>query len=401
MKSRITIKYDEIDEFVERLHSKVMELIHRYFTKEELEQLKQKARELREQIKHIPSLVIVARSRTRSARYCINERVVYLRREFSKFVEEITVKNTSMSNVWYRVGLALTDGSVLGPYIRFASTDKELCAILLKTYPRLYVRFGCIHVLPHEVKPMLYLRVKDPEVTTIVTCLRRGVVCFPNTYYEVAEFLSGLVDGDGTVNVRMDKDGWVHCSIYVRCSEHKLRPILQVLEKLKEMKYIDYTLGEIRENWRPSRYFRIRFSIEHMRKNCLLYLMELRHRRRNAKLRIIKGVGLSRDDLRKLLQERVRIYLVRRKCGKKYVIVRCVGLGQVEPFKELAVNLLKVPAERVHYYHSEKYRKYFAEFRASRHHVEWLERLQRLSIVFGLDDLARHVRQAIDFLGRD
>ncbi len=310
--------------------------------------------------------------------------------------ERIVVEDCSKRSLAYRIGLILADGYVADDAkIIFATTNYTLLAILLKSFGEVYVKgasTACVMVTG-EVKPVLSFHVLDRDAVRLMERVIGGEVPF-NSAIEFADFLSGLIDGDGTV------DGF-RSVIRLWCCEEKLRRFLHVLEEGKRRGYFDYVVrvDEVRDG---SKLLRVDFSVQSMRESCFLYLLELLHPEKSSALKRVRGTYLSRDSVARVLGhlnirfvEKVNPFTggVSRRIELRFTKYRDEAI-------EFLTQVLGIPRDRVRVRSLGSGRKCVA-VSVSRYHVDWCLKILKFLEKFNLRSRLEKLSEGVRLLSED
>ena len=174
-----------------------------------------------------------------------------------KGAPSVIVLNMVPSDAWYRLGLALGDGSLLGRGVLiFTTSSPDTLAAIIGSFRELKVylarvmrnpsgRLGCVFniVVRDEETANRFAGVKEGNVSQLVKELRK----VPGS---LAAFLAGVIDSDGII----DKDG-------IRVSLQQSDPVYLIVRRI----FRSVTYDEKR--------FTLRLSTEELRAMKLLSLL--------------------------------------------------------------------------------------------------------------------------------
>jgi hypothetical protein len=146
--------------------------------------------------------------------------------------KSIEIKYLHKSSLWYRLGLALSDGSILSKNsIIFSTSRPHTINAIMHGFDRIkiYLAKYMISVRTRKIIPIINIVVKDPETATLLRNIKEGrlsdhiVNTLINNKNILADFLAGVIDGDGSV----DHDN-------IRICISKRDPLYSILRKIFE-----------------------------------------------------------------------------------------------------------------------------------------------------------------------
>ncbi len=204
--------------------------------------------------------------------------------EISSSHKSIMIQTNVEKPFWYKVGLTLSDGTLLDRYrLLFSSTNEYTTSAILQSFSNLivYPAYYMVKTDYSKTTCSFNFLLKDPDVSNIVKKLKAS----DNYAYEVAEyllknyeylvqFLAGIIDGDGSI----DKDN-------VRISISLDDPIFIILSRI------------------------FKDSMSYDEKKYLLRISTSELRRRNLLQGILKYLATNnkREKLIKVINKRLRI----------------------------------------------------------------------------------------------
>ena len=137
--------------------------------------------------------------------------------------------------LWYRIGLALSDGSILYPHnIIFTTSTSHTIDAILKGFSNAKIYLARYMVSKETGKRICAYNIVtyDPEVVDNIHKMKREnnwdktITILKSNREYLAQFLAGVIDGDGTI----DKDN-------IRISTSANDPIYRIISEIFYVKY--------------------------------------------------------------------------------------------------------------------------------------------------------------------
>ena len=149
-----------------------------------------------------------------------------------KFLSKcLVIRSTHEAPLWYRLGLALSDGSVLGKSNIIFSTSKPhtIDAVMYGfSYIKIYVARYMLSIKTNKIIPVINIVVKDPDTALLLRRIKENkldtdqfIDALVNDRMALAQFLAGIIDGDGSI----DRDN-------IRICIDKRDPLYTILQKI-------------------------------------------------------------------------------------------------------------------------------------------------------------------------